>query len=189
MRVRRMRTGALFEARAWSPRDDSRTECSPPRLGFAPNCSSGVKKVALVMQNPPKNDHENMLRYPTTSRWGNAFSSVSLFGSPVRVRRQGVRLNFSLAMPRVLESGGSRGRFPERPSGMSRRYSGLARTLSPPPTFRKTGKGEDKQNYSIKRSIWKTCIERPEVGDVPTLSRNGAPSRKGCVINGRKSGN
>ena len=163
MRVRRMRTGALFEARAWSPRDDSRTECSPPRLGFAPNCSSGVKKVALVMQNPPKNDHENMLRYPTTSRWGNAFSSVSLSGSPVRVRRQGVRLNFSLAMPRVLESGGSRGRFPERPSGMSRRYSGLARTLSSPPLSAKQEREKTSKTILVNVVYGKHALSAPRL--------------------------
>ena len=29
------------------------------------------------------------------------------------------------------------------------------------------------------------CNERPNVGGVSTRSRNGAPSRKGCVVNGQ----
>ena len=34
-------------------------------------------------------------------------------------------------------------------------------------------------------SIWTKRNERPQVGGVPTRSRNGAPSRKGCVVNGQ----
>ena len=33
-------------------------------------------------------------------------------------------------------------------------------------------------------SIWKKRNERPNAGGVSTISRNGAPSRKGCVVNG-----
>ena len=33
-------------------------------------------------------------------------------------------------------------------------------------------------------SIWKKRDERPNVGGVSVRSRNGAPSRKGCVVNG-----
>ena len=32
---------------------------------------------------------------------------------------------------------------------------------------------------------WKTCSERANVGGVSVRSRNGAPSRKGCVVNGQ----
>ena len=31
--------------------------------------------------------------------------------------------------------------------------------------------------------IWKKRNERPNVGGVSIRSRNGAPSRKGCVVN------
>ena len=34
-------------------------------------------------------------------------------------------------------------------------------------------------------SIWKKRNERPNVGGVSIRSRNGAPSRKGCVVNGQ----
>ena len=33
-------------------------------------------------------------------------------------------------------------------------------------------------------NIWKKRKERPNVGGVSIRSRNGAPSRKGCVVNG-----
>ena len=33
-------------------------------------------------------------------------------------------------------------------------------------------------------SIWKKRYERQNVGGVSTRSRNGAPPRKGCVVNG-----
>ena len=33
--------------------------------------------------------------------------------------------------------------------------------------------------------IWKKRNERPSVGGVSIRSRNGAPSRKGCVVNGQ----
>ena len=35
------------------------------------------------------------------------------------------------------------------------------------------------------RSMWKGRNERPNVGGVSTRSRNGAPSRKGCMANGQ----
>ena len=34
-------------------------------------------------------------------------------------------------------------------------------------------------------NIWKKRNERPNVGGVSIRSRNGAPSRKGCVVNGQ----
>ena len=34
-------------------------------------------------------------------------------------------------------------------------------------------------------NIWKKRNERPHVGSVSIRSRNGAPSRKGCVVNGQ----
>ena len=34
-------------------------------------------------------------------------------------------------------------------------------------------------------NIWKQRSERPIVGGVSIRSRNGAPSRKGCVVNGK----
>ena len=34
-------------------------------------------------------------------------------------------------------------------------------------------------------SMWKKQNERPNVGGVSIRSRNGAPSRKGCVVNGQ----
>ena len=34
-------------------------------------------------------------------------------------------------------------------------------------------------------SIWKKRNERPNVGGVSIESRNGAPSRKGCAVNGQ----
>ena len=34
-------------------------------------------------------------------------------------------------------------------------------------------------------NMWKKRIERPNIGSVSIRSRNGAPSRKGCVVNGQ----
>ena len=34
-------------------------------------------------------------------------------------------------------------------------------------------------------NIWKKPDERPNVGGVSIRRRNGAPSRKGCVVNGQ----
>ena len=34
-------------------------------------------------------------------------------------------------------------------------------------------------------NIWKNRNERPTVGGVSIRSRNGAPARKGCVVNGK----
>ena len=36
-------------------------------------------------------------------------------------------------------------------------------------------------------NIWKKRNERPNVGAVSIRIRNGAPSRKGCVVNGQKT--
>ena len=44
--------------------------------------------------------------------------------------------------------------------------------------------GERKSKHFLS-SIWKKRNERPNIGGVSCRSRNGAPSRKGCVVNGR----
>ena len=36
-------------------------------------------------------------------------------------------------------------------------------------------------------NVWEEPIERPNVGGVSIGSRDGAPSRKGCVVNGQTS--
>ena len=41
----------------------------------------------------------------------------------------------------------------------------------------------DRISKQFPCSIWKKCTERPNVGGVSIRSRNGAPSRKGCVAN------
>ena len=43
----------------------------------------------------------------------------------------------------------------------------------------------DRISKQILCSIWKTRNERPNVGGVSIRSRNGAQSRKGCVVNGQ----
>ena len=43
----------------------------------------------------------------------------------------------------------------------------------------------DRISKHILCNIWKKRNERPNVGGVSIRSRNGAPSRKGCVINGQ----
>ena len=43
----------------------------------------------------------------------------------------------------------------------------------------------DKISKNILCNIWKQRNERPIVGGVSIRSRNGAPSRKGCVVNGQ----
>ena len=43
----------------------------------------------------------------------------------------------------------------------------------------------DRISKQFTRSTWKKRNERPNVGGVSIRSRNGAPSRKGCVINGQ----
>ena len=48
-------------------------------------------------------------------------------------------------------------------------------------------KDRDRISKQFLRSIWKKRNERPNVGGVPIRSRNGAPSRKGCVVNGQMS--
>ena len=45
--------------------------------------------------------------------------------------------------------------------------------------------GDEKSEKRHLRNIWKTRNERPNVGGVSIRSRNGAPSRKGCVVNGQ----
>ena len=49
----------------------------------------------------------------------------------------------------------------------------------------------DKISKQFLCNIWKTRNERPNDGGVSIRSRNGAPSRKGCVVNGQmtKAGN
>ena len=46
-----------------------------------------------------------------------------------------------------------------------------------------TGKG--KQNYLCNVLVWKKRNQRPNIGGVFIRSRNGAPSRKGCAVNGQ----
>ena len=43
----------------------------------------------------------------------------------------------------------------------------------------------DKISKTFLCNIWKQRNERPSVGGVSIRSRNGAPSRKGCVVNGQ----
>ena len=43
----------------------------------------------------------------------------------------------------------------------------------------------DKISKQFLCNIWKQRIERPIVGGVSIWSRNGAPSRKGCVVTGQ----
>ena len=49
-------------------------------------------------------------------------------------------------------------------------------------TAKQDGDGIRKQ---LLCNIWKKRNERPNVGGVSIRSRNGAPSRKGCVVNGQ----
>ena len=42
----------------------------------------------------------------------------------------------------------------------------------------------DRINKQFTCSIWKKRNERPNVGGVFIRSRNGAPSRNGCIVNG-----
>ena len=53
-----------------------------------------------------------------------------------------------------------------------------------PQTAKQDGDGISKQFLC---SIWKKRNERPHVGGVSIRSRNGAPSPKGCVVNGAPS--
>ena len=50
--------------------------------------------------------------------------------------------------------------------------------------------GENRSKHFLC-STWKTRHKRPSVGGASTRSRNGAPSRKECVVNGQmtKAGN
>ena len=43
----------------------------------------------------------------------------------------------------------------------------------------------DSISKQFLHDIWKKRNERPNVGGVSIMSRNGAPSRKGCVVNGQ----
>ena len=51
-----------------------------------------------------------------------------------------------------------------------------------PQTAKRDG---DRISKQFLRSVWKKPNERPNVGGVSNRSRNGAPSRKGCVVNGQ----
>ncbi|CAM9753044.1 unnamed protein product [Laminaria digitata] len=51
-----------------------------------------------------------------------------------------------------------------------------------PETAKQVG---DKVSKNIICNVWKKLNERPNVGGVSLRSRNGAPSRKGCVVNGQ----
>ena len=51
-----------------------------------------------------------------------------------------------------------------------------------PQTAKQDGDSVRKQFLCI---IWKKRNERPNVGGVSIRSRNGAPSRKACVVNGQ----
>ena len=49
-----------------------------------------------------------------------------------------------------------------------------------------TGKQDgDRIDIQSPCNMWKNRNERPNVGGVSLRSRNGAPSRKGCVVNGQ----
>ena len=56
--------------------------------------------------------------------------------------------------------------------------------LTSPPTQKAKQEG-DKVSIKKKQNKEKKRIERPNVGGVSIRSRNGAPSRKGCVVNGQ----
>ena len=43
----------------------------------------------------------------------------------------------------------------------------------------------DNINIDLQCIIWEQRTERPNVGGVSVRSRNGAPSRRGCVVNGQ----
>ena len=45
----------------------------------------------------------------------------------------------------------------------------------------------NKNSRNFLFNIWKQRNERPTVGGVSIRSRNGAPSRKGCVVTGQKA--
>ena len=52
-----------------------------------------------------------------------------------------------------------------------------------PPTAKQNSKGQDKQKLLC--NIWNKRNKRPIVGAVSIRSKNGAPSRKGCVVKGQ----
>ena len=43
----------------------------------------------------------------------------------------------------------------------------------------------DRRSTQFLCRVWKKRNERPNVGGVSSTSGNGAPSRKGCVVNGQ----
>ena len=45
--------------------------------------------------------------------------------------------------------------------------------------------GDEISKTFLFNRTWKKRIERPNAGGVSIRSRNGAPSRKGCVVNGQ----
>ena len=50
----------------------------------------------------------------------------------------------------------------------------------------RTAKQEgDRMSKKFECNIWKNRNERPNVGGASIRSRTGAPSRKGCVVNGQ----
>ena len=51
-----------------------------------------------------------------------------------------------------------------------------------PQTVKQEG---DKISKTFLYNIWKKRNERPNVGGVSIRSASGAPSRKGCVVNGQ----
>ena len=52
----------------------------------------------------------------------------------------------------------------------------------PPPSAKQDG---DRISKQFLCGMWKKRNERPNVGGVSIRSRNGAQSRKGCVLNGQ----
>ena len=55
----------------------------------------------------------------------------------------------------------------------------------PPPKTKNKNQGWDKSRTTFLCNIWNQRNERPIVGGVSIRSWNGAPSRKGCVVNGQ----
>ena len=53
------------------------------------------------------------------------------------------------------------------------------------PTIGETGRGQGTQKFSMLHIYGIKRSEHPNVGGVSIRIRNGAPSRKGCVVNGQ----
>ena len=53
-----------------------------------------------------------------------------------------------------------------------------------PQTAKQAKQQGDKISKKFQCNIWKKRNERPNVGGVSIRSRNGAPSHKGCAVNG-----